>query len=161
MTDRIRASDQDRESVVTVLRQAYSEGRLSLDEFDERISAAYAARTWGDLRALTADLPVQPVLDAGSLPVPSSPAAPVPSPDVAADPVPAPVRPPRPFGRLLPAVFIWTVLAAAAHASQVAVVLGVVFVCLLIGRLASNPRRLARSGGSKHAGWELSCNALS
>jgi len=60
--DLIRASDVDREAVVTTLREAYTAGRLTLDEFDERMAAAYAGRTWGDLRALTADLPVQPVL---------------------------------------------------------------------------------------------------
>ena len=46
MTDRpIRASDKERESVVDVLRDAYTEGRLTLDEFEERTSAAYASRT--------------------------------------------------------------------------------------------------------------------
>ena len=60
--DLIRASDVDREAVVTTLREAYTAGRLTLDEFDERMAAAYAGRTWGDLRALTADLPIQPVL---------------------------------------------------------------------------------------------------
>jgi hypothetical protein len=148
MTDRIRASDQDRESVVSALRQAYSEGRLTLDEFEERTSAAYMAKTWGELRALTADLPVQPVLDAGSLPAPAQPPIPQvpgPQPGQAAEPVPSlPARPAgasRPFGRLLPAVFIWTALAAAAGIKQVAVILGVIFVCLLIGRLASSPRQ--------------------
>src|SRR6516162_8498292 len=65
MTDRpIRASDRERDNVVDVLRDAYTEGRLTLEEFDERTSAAYASKTWGDLRELTADLPVQPVLGA-------------------------------------------------------------------------------------------------
>ena len=65
MTDRpIRASDKERESVVDVLRDAYTDGRLTLEEFDERTSAAYASKTWADLRELTADLPVEPVLGA-------------------------------------------------------------------------------------------------
>jgi hypothetical protein len=38
----IRASDQDREQVVEILRGQYTEGRLTLEEFDERTSAAYA-----------------------------------------------------------------------------------------------------------------------
>lgn len=63
-SDNIRASDRDRDAVVTTLRDAYSEGRLTLDEFQERTSAAYAARTWGALRELTTDLPVQPPLGA-------------------------------------------------------------------------------------------------
>ena len=63
MTDRpILASDKERDSVVDVLRDAYTEGRLTLEEFEERMSAAYAARTWSDLRELTGDLPVEPVL---------------------------------------------------------------------------------------------------
>ena len=65
MTDRpIRASDKERESVVDVLRDAYTDGRLTLEEFEERTSAAYASKTWTDLRELTADLPVEPVLGA-------------------------------------------------------------------------------------------------
>jgi hypothetical protein len=60
--DPIRASDVDREVVVATLRDAFTAGRLTLDEFDERMSAAYASRTWGDLRRLTADLPSEPVL---------------------------------------------------------------------------------------------------
>ena len=61
MTDRpIRASDQERESVVSVLRDAFTDGRLTYDEFEERMAAAYAAKTWTDLRELTSDLPAQP-----------------------------------------------------------------------------------------------------
>jgi hypothetical protein len=55
----IRASDSDREQAVEVLRGQHAEGRLTLEEFDERMSAAYAAKTWTDLRALTKDLPVR------------------------------------------------------------------------------------------------------
>lgn len=62
----IRASDLDREHVVEILRRQYSEGRLTSDEFTDRTTAAYAARTWGDLLDLTADLPVLVRLDDGS-----------------------------------------------------------------------------------------------
>jgi hypothetical protein len=62
--DPIRASDADREVVVGTLREAFTVGRLSMDEFDERMTAAYASKTWGELRELTVDLPVQPVLGA-------------------------------------------------------------------------------------------------
>jgi len=55
----IRASDSDREHAVEALRGQYAEGRLTLEEFDERTSAAYAAKTWTDLRELTSDLPVR------------------------------------------------------------------------------------------------------
>ncbi len=53
----IRASDDDRESVVAMLRDAYVAGRLDLAGIRDRAGAAYAAQTWGELQELTADLP--------------------------------------------------------------------------------------------------------
>jgi Domain of unknown function (DUF1707)/Cell wall-active antibiotics response 4TMS YvqF len=53
----LRASDADREATVVRLRQAGGEGRLTLEELAERVELADAARTRGDLDALTADLP--------------------------------------------------------------------------------------------------------
>lgn len=53
----LRASDADRERVAHTLQTALSEGRLSLEEFDQRIATVYAARTYGDLAAVTEDLP--------------------------------------------------------------------------------------------------------
>ncbi|MBZ4018221.1 DUF1707 SHOCT-like domain-containing protein [Streptomyces purpurogeneiscleroticus] len=53
----LRASDADRDRVAEVLRDALAEGRLGMEEFDERLEAAYAARTYGELVPLTADLP--------------------------------------------------------------------------------------------------------
>jgi DUF1707 SHOCT-like domain len=53
----MRASDQDREHVVEMLRTHYSEGRLNLEEFDERVARAYESKTLGDLLDLTSDLP--------------------------------------------------------------------------------------------------------
>ena len=54
----LRASDADRERVAAVLRQAAGEGRIELAELDERLAAAYAARTYADLEPITRDLPV-------------------------------------------------------------------------------------------------------
>jgi len=54
----VRASDADRERIVEQLRQHTAEGRLTMDEFDQRMSAAYEAKTYGDLAQLTRDLPV-------------------------------------------------------------------------------------------------------
>lgn len=54
---RLRVSDEDRHRVAEVLRQAAGEGRLDLDELDERLQAAYDAKTYGDLVPITADLP--------------------------------------------------------------------------------------------------------
>lgn len=57
-----RASDADRDQVAEVLHTAYAEGRITLDEHDERTQAALTAKTFDDLAALTADLvPQHPV----------------------------------------------------------------------------------------------------
>ena len=53
----LRVSDADREQAAEVLRQAAGDGRLTLDELDERLSAAYAAKTYADLESVTSDLP--------------------------------------------------------------------------------------------------------
>ncbi|EPH39238.1 DUF1707 domain-containing protein [Streptomyces aurantiacus] len=53
----LRASDADRERVAEVLREALAEGRLDMEEFGERLDAAYRARTYGELAPLTRDLP--------------------------------------------------------------------------------------------------------
>jgi uncharacterized membrane protein len=52
-----RASARDRESAAKALREAFAAGRLTLDEFGERVDAVYSALTWGELGELTADLP--------------------------------------------------------------------------------------------------------
>jgi hypothetical protein len=54
----MRAADSDRERVAQVLHSAMAEGRLTVNELDERLQAVYAAKTFGDLVPLTADLPV-------------------------------------------------------------------------------------------------------
>jgi Domain of unknown function (DUF1707) len=53
----LRVSDADREQAAEVLRQAAGDGRISFDELDQRLDAAYKARTYGDLTEVTADLP--------------------------------------------------------------------------------------------------------
>ncbi|MGH3149496.1 MAG: DUF1707 SHOCT-like domain-containing protein [Streptosporangiaceae bacterium] len=63
------ASSADRERVVGVLRAGFTEGRLTQDELNDRAALAYAARTYGQLWALTADLP------SGALPYPMEPYA--------------------------------------------------------------------------------------
>jgi hypothetical protein len=60
----MRAGDTDRERVADQLRSAHNEGRLDLTEYDERLQHAWAARTYGELETLTADLPqVRPPVD--------------------------------------------------------------------------------------------------
>ncbi|MGE5286473.1 MAG: DUF1707 and DUF4190 domain-containing protein [Micromonosporaceae bacterium] len=58
--DRLRASNADRERSVDVLKAAFAEGRLTKDEFDERVEQVHAARTYAELGALTRDLPAGP-----------------------------------------------------------------------------------------------------
>jgi hypothetical protein len=53
----LRASDADRERVLTRLRDAMSEGRLTTDEFDERAELTLRARTESELATVVADLP--------------------------------------------------------------------------------------------------------
>lgn len=53
----LRASDADRERVSEVLRDALAEGRLDMEEFEERLEATYKARTYGELAPITRDLP--------------------------------------------------------------------------------------------------------
>jgi Domain of unknown function (DUF1707) len=138
--DLIRASDVDREAVVATLREAYTAGRLTLDEFDERMAAAYAGRTWGDLRALTADLPIQPVLGtdlpdrppspSASAALPSHPLTPETEPNQGPRP---PVGPPRrsPVAILIP-IAVWTLLVVHGSVGP-----GIVFLLIAVFALAS------------------------
>lgn len=64
----LRAGDRDRDAVATVLREQHLAGRLDSDEFQERLDHCLAAKTYGELDALVADLPV---------PEPAPPRAPV------------------------------------------------------------------------------------
>lgn len=54
----MRASDAERERIAEALRVAVAEGRLTMEEFDERLDAAYRARTHAELEPLVRDLPV-------------------------------------------------------------------------------------------------------
>jgi hypothetical protein len=53
----LRAADADRAAVASLLGEHMAAGRLTVAEYDDRLSRTYAARTYGDLAALTADLP--------------------------------------------------------------------------------------------------------
>jgi hypothetical protein len=72
--DQIRAADADRERAATRLREALEEGRLTLGELDERLKEVYAARTFGDLDRVLADLPTPASAERSEV----VPAAPVP-----------------------------------------------------------------------------------
>jgi hypothetical protein len=68
-----RASDAERERVAEYLREAVAEGRLDMEEFGERLEAAYEARTHGELAPLVSDLPT-PGSTVDVIPVAGSPA---------------------------------------------------------------------------------------
>jgi hypothetical protein len=118
----IRASDRDRDTVVATLRDAYTAGRLTMEEFDERTTAAYASKTWGELRRLTEDLPAQPILGAdvpgrridvpGHL-LPELPAHP-PRTNQSGG---SPQRHGRRRGALVPFLALWVILMLAARSS--------------------------------------------
>jgi hypothetical protein len=67
----LRAADADRAAVATVLGEHMAAGRLTVAEYEDRLSRAYAAKTYGELDALTTDLPGSvPATRAGSVPAP-------------------------------------------------------------------------------------------
>jgi len=94
---KIRASDADRDRAAAALREHLAAGRLTIEEFDERLDRAYAAKTLGELDELMADLPTS---DLGQLPGSSLDRR-------AADPMPAGRHPDWPIqagmGRFPPA----------------------------------------------------------
>jgi hypothetical protein len=54
---KIRASDADRDRTAALLREHLAAGRLTAEEYHERLDLAYAAKTLGQLDELMADLP--------------------------------------------------------------------------------------------------------
>lgn len=57
---RIRVGDAERDAVVDTLNSAVGQGRITPEEFEERLAATLAAKTFGDLDVIVADLPVPP-----------------------------------------------------------------------------------------------------
>ena len=119
----MRASDRDRERAAEVLRDAYAVGCLDLEEFRDRAGAAYSAKTWGQLRDLTADLPAGQILgqaehDAGPHTAPAQPGH----------------APQRPFAFIWVMAVIWLAIAAAAHSAAAAIPL--VLLSLFVLRAA-------------------------
>ncbi len=137
----MRASDADRDAVLSELSEQFQAGRLTAAEFDERAGQALAARTWGELRDLLRDLPT-----ALAGPEPSEPSGPLAAQSSAA-------RPGRPSGRpaLLP------VAALAGIAIVVALSVGIFhdgwgFWWLLLGVLVIARRAGRCAGASMRSG---------
>jgi Domain of unknown function (DUF1707) len=80
----LRIGDRERDAVTTELREHYAHGRLTLEEFNQRLDAVFAAKTQADLSRLTADLPH---IRSGGAPLPSSRTGK--SPSLASGPPPA------------------------------------------------------------------------
>lgn len=62
----VRASDAERREVIGALERHTADGRLSLDEFGERVERVWAARTRGELATITRDLPETHTAPAGA-----------------------------------------------------------------------------------------------
>jgi hypothetical protein len=73
----MRVSNDDRERVARVLHDAMAEGRLTVNELEERLDLVYAAKTFGEMEPLLRDLPVgnQPRALAVPTPATAMPAA--------------------------------------------------------------------------------------
>ncbi len=130
--DMIRASDADREHVVAVLCAGYTAGRLTLAEFDDRTTAAFTSRTWGELRRLTWDLPPWPGPAGRPWHTPATPDRP------GRDGV---QPPPAPRGGAIAVLLLalyWLVLSVAAHAAGV--LIPTVLLLLLVVWLAARLR---------------------
>ncbi|WP_338015768.1 DUF1707 and DUF4190 domain-containing protein [Kitasatospora sp. CB01950] len=85
----MRAAHADRERTVDVLKAAYAEGRLTAAEYEQRMSSAHQAATYGQLSALVVDLPSGPMVAPFGAPVPPT-----------FMPLPPPLPAPRPNNSL-------------------------------------------------------------
>jgi hypothetical protein len=93
---RMRAGDTDRRRVVEQLGKHFGEGRLTVDEFDERVVRAHASVYLDDLPPLTADLPRDPEPRRRPTGLPMA-------------------RPPTAFVVLVVILLAWSIVAAAVH----------------------------------------------
>jgi hypothetical protein len=119
----MRASDDDRDSAAALLREHHAAGRLTVDEFQERLDAVYQAKTLGDIYKLMADLPT---IDLYQLPDESMRR-------MARAPSQPPVAPPGEHGRLSPA---WR--TAWGSWASVSLVLFVIWLISAIGNHSAN-----------------------
>jgi hypothetical protein len=125
----LRASDDDRERLVAVLREQMVAGRLTSEELDQRAGAAYAAKTWGDLRGLVRDLPVTVQFADERTPVPTPPA------------VRLPARARRPSA-LLPIAISW--LAIVIISDRLILLAPIIVFAMIVTIIVVCARRWAR-----------------
>jgi uncharacterized protein DUF1707 len=119
----MRASDDDRDRAASLLREHHAAGRLTVEEFQERLDAAYKAKTLGDIDKLLADLPA---IDLYHLPDESMRR-------MAHAPPQRPVAPGGDHGRLTPA---WR--AAWGSWASVSLVVFVIWLITAIGNHSAN-----------------------
>jgi hypothetical protein len=144
----LRAGHADRERAIDVLKAAFAEGRLDQDEYVDRVGQVQVSRTYAELGALIADLPVGPF---GTL-APAPPAGPDAGPGPL--PLPAPPSPPPTEPRLpLPPRTSMTPLVIAALIAgimvpTIAIPAVAVVICINMARggLARERLRLATAG---------------
>jgi hypothetical protein len=141
----LRTSQADRERAIDVLKAAFAEGRLDQEEYVERMGQVHASRTYAELAALTADLPVGPL---GTLPIAAGTAL-VPAPSAA--PSSPASRTARPVSALAVAALLFGVASVAVPGLLPASV-GAVLLCVMaLGRLGADGQRgagLALTGGA-------------
>jgi hypothetical protein len=111
----LRAGDEDRERVAVALGKHMAAGRLSLAEYEDRLARGYAARTFGELARLTADLPTLPH---------AAPPSPAPAASVPAPGVPAPMAPWAPHGHQAHSWRAWLTTSVVVLVVYLAVSLG-------------------------------------
>ncbi|WP_157180974.1 DUF1707 SHOCT-like domain-containing protein [Actinopolymorpha alba] len=102
----MRASDNDREKIASRLRDAHAEGRLSIDEFQDRLDVLYKANTYGELEPLVRDIPVTRTPN-------KAPAAPQ------SAPAQAPATPQKRTGGDRAMAVLWTIWACAVSVNLV------------------------------------------
>jgi Domain of unknown function (DUF1707) len=139
----LRASHADREQVIDTLKAAFVQGRLTKNEFDQRVSQAFTSRTYAGLATLTADLPVGP-MSAGQ------PREPVPAQDA------PPVNKPLMWGACAVIVAAIGSLAVAIPADNVLLlavtVLAILMAAPVAGTLLLDSWREQSSGGQAPPG---------
>jgi hypothetical protein len=133
----LRASHADRERAIDVLKAAFAEGRLDQDEFTDRVGQVQVSRTYAELGALVADLPVGPF---GTL---------APAPPAGAGPLPVAPPPPEAPRMRLPQRTSMTPLVIAAliagiMAPTIAIPVLAVVICINMARGGPGRERRVR-----------------
>jgi hypothetical protein len=143
----LRSAQADRERAVDVLKAAFAEGRLDQDEYTDRVGQAHASRTYAELAALTADLPVGPLGTLAMAPL-GTLAAVSPSSRVAPPPAVDTVKPVSPLAVISLIFGLVAIALPGVVASALAAVLTSIMALLRIGMGDQRGRGVALAGGA-------------